>query len=273
MKKALLLALMILPLMATAQIADSTYRVVPMQAAYNFRDAGGYKTTDNREVVSRRIYRSAEISRLTDQDLQEFSDRKIQTVIDFRGTVEAAAAPDRLPEGVRYTLCPAGSENVSHNPADYLKGMDEGAFLMSFYEGSIPYLSDRYKPLFKELLELPDDNALLFHCTGGRDRTGMANALILYILNVPMETIIEDYVASNHYLKPMNKEMYKKAAEYGVDPEEIEKKFELRPEYMQGFFNSITQKYGTVENFFAQELGVGETERTCLRNKFTQDCR
>lgn len=272
MKRNLLFILLILPLMVTAQIADSTRRVVPMQAAYNFRDAGGYTTNDNREVVLRRIYRSAEISRLTDKDLQEFTDRNITTVIDFRGTSEAAAAPDRLPEGVRYTLCPAGSENVDLNVANYFN-IDGDNFLTSFYESSVPYLSERYKPLFKELLELPDNCALLFHCTGGRDRTGMASALILYILNVPMETIIEDYVASNHYLKPMNKEMYKKVAEYGIDPEELAKKLELRPEYMHGFFNSIIKEYGSVETFFAQELGVGEAERESLRNKFTQTIR
>ena len=72
-----------------AQINDSLRRVVKMEGAFNFRDAGGYKTADGKEVVLGKIYRSDAIDKLSDRDLKTFKNKKISTVVDFRGVEEA----------------------------------------------------------------------------------------------------------------------------------------------------------------------------------------
>ncbi|WP_315823778.1 tyrosine-protein phosphatase [Paraflavitalea speifideaquila] len=89
-----------------------------------------------------------------------------------------------------------------------------------------PYYSDRYKPLFQKLLALPDTAAILYHCTGGRDRTGMASALFLYALGVPESTIEADFTASNIYLVPMHIRMYQGISQgMGLDMATVKRKW------------------------------------------------
>lgn len=268
MKTLVLFSALMAPCIAFAQLADSSKRVVRMQGTVNFRDAGGYTTKDGKKVVWGKVYRSADVSKLTEQDLATLEQRHIHTVIDFRGVKESQAAPDHLLPDTKYTLSPAGSDSLP-GAGQIIQQIKEGGFLEKFYSNT-QYLGDRYRPLFKQLLELPKEEALMYHCTGGRDRTGMATALFLYALGVPQETIEADYVASNVYLEPMNARMFKGLTMgTGLDEETVRKAMELRPEYLRGMFSAIVTKYGSVENFFDKELGVGPKELKLLKKKYT----
>lgn len=255
-----------------AQISDSLRRVVKMEGAYNFRDTGGYKTTDGKEVALGKVYRSDAIDKLSDKDLKTFKDKKILTVVDFRGIEEAKKAPDRLPQNTSYLLCPAGSNNLP-TAQDMVKFLKDKNFLFDMYgEGGLPYFGERYRPLFVKLLTLQPNESLLYHCTGGRDRTGMASALFLKILGVPQEVIESDYVASNFYLSknPTMKQMYSGLSKMsGMSDDEIKKQMELRPELIRNFFAVISKKYGSVENFFQVEMGIGPNEIAILKQKYT----
>ncbi|TCC90134.1 tyrosine-protein phosphatase [Pedobacter frigiditerrae] len=270
MKKLILAITLLIPIIASAQLADSSKRLVHVNAA-NFRDIGGYKTTDGKEVVWGKIYRSAAISKLTEADLELLDKKGIHTVVDFRGTAESAAAPDRLPKNTDYTLCPAGSENLP-DAAQMVALLKNGNFLGKMYgSDGAKYAGDRYRTLFMKLLTLDKKEAVLFHCTGGRDRTGMATALLLYILKVPQETIEADYVASNVYLKEMHKNMFTPLAKMsGLTVEAVEKEMALRPELLRDFFNELKKQYGSIENFLQQELAIGPKEITILRATYTK---
>ncbi|WP_048510382.1 tyrosine-protein phosphatase [Chryseobacterium sp. FH2] len=256
-----------------AQIKDSLRRVVKMEGAYNFRDTGGYKTTDGKEVVLGKVFRSDAIDKLSDKDLKTFKDRKIATVVDFRGIEEAKQAPDKLPQNTNYLLCPAGSNNLP-TAQDMAKFLKDKNFLFDMYgEGGLPYFGERYRALFVQLLTLKPDEALLFHCTGGRDRTGMASALFLKILGVPQDVIENDYIASNFYLakNPTMKNMYSGLSKMaGMSETEIKQQMELRPELIRNFFTAIDKKYGNIENFFQVEMGIGPNEITILKQKYTK---
>jgi len=258
--------------MASAQLKDSATRLIRMQGAYNFRDAGGYITKEGSHVVSGKVFRSADISKLTDDDLELMSQKHIYTVIDFRGHKEAAKAPDKILPGTRYQLCPAGSDSLP-DQAQMAVLLQQGGFLNKMYgEASLPYFGDRYRPLFQALLTLPDTTALLFHCTGGRDRTGMANALFLYALGVPQDIIEQDFVASNVYLSamPMHEKMFSSlAAASGLSAAQVRNEMELRPELIRTFFASINKRYGSMEQFMQQELGVGPNELKLLKSKYS----
>lgn len=274
MKKIVLTMVMIaLGATADAQITDSLRRVVKMEGAYNFRDTGGYKTAKGKEVVLGKVFRSDAIDKLTDKDLKTFKDKKIATVVDFRGVEEAKKGQDRLPENTNYLLCPAGSNNLP-TAQDMVKFLKDKNFLFDMYgEGGLPYFGERYRPLFVQLLTLKPEEALLFHCTGGRDRTGMASALFLKILGVPQEVIENDYVASNYYLakNPTMKNMYSGLSKMaGMTEAEIKEQMELRPELIRNFFSVINKKYGSVENFFQVEMGIGPREIAVLKQKYTK---
>jgi protein-tyrosine phosphatase len=87
---------------------------------------------------------------------------------------------------------------------------------------------------------------------------------------VPQETIEADFVASNIYLAPRNKEMFKDmATATGMDVEALKKAMALRPELIRAMFSAIQNKYGSVETFFETRLGVGKEQIKLLRNKYT----
>lgn len=270
-KKTIITMAVLAPLFTFAQLNDSIKRLVPVKGGMNFRDIGGYKTTDGKEVVWGKVYRSASIDKLTDADVSLMDKKGIHTVVDFRGVAEAAKAPDRLPKNTDYTLSPAGSDSLP-NASQMVKFLKEGNFLEKFYGvDAVTYSGDRFRPLFVKLLTLDNNEAIMYHCTGGRDRTGMATALFLYILQVPQETIEADYVASNVYLKKMNKGMMAPLAKMsGLSEERIEKEMALRPELIRSFFAEIKEKYGSVENFLQQEMAVGSKEIALLRKEYTK---
>lgn len=268
MKKIFIAIAMLCPFIAGAQLTDSAKRLVRMEGALNFRDIGGYHTTDGREVKWGMIFRSADVSKLTEHDLRTLEQKRIHTVIDFRGKKEAAAAPDHILPNTDYTLCPAGSDSLP-GIKEIAAKLKQDSFLTAFYS-STQYFGDRYRPMFQKLLNLPKDEAIMYHCTGGRDRTGMATALILYVLGVPNEVIEADFVASNVYLAPMQGRMYQGIADASqMDVEQVKKAMALRPELLQTMFQAITLKYGSVDSFLQKELGVGEKEKQTLRKKYT----
>lgn len=255
--------------------------LLPLEGAINFRDIGGYSTSTGKKVLTDKIFRSAEISTLTDKDLNQLKDLHITSVIDFRGTDEAKQAPDKLPKGAQYYLCPAGSENVANgNHGDFLEKIknNDNSFLMDFYgEKGVQYFGDRYRLMFDKLLNNSNNEALLYHCTAGRDRTGMATALIYYILQVPMKTIEEDYVSSNVFLKEKKKvgadnseHMYASMIKAtGLSKEVLEERMALKPEYIRAFFSAINSKYGSVENFLKKEMNISSNDIIKLRQKYT----
>ena len=107
---------------------------------------------------------------------------------------------------------------------------------------------ERYRELFR-LLQETDDAAILFHCSAGKDRTGMGAALILYALGVPEQTVMEDYLASNGYLAG-------KYSRYAERFPQLKGMLEVKPNYLSAGIDSIRTAYGSVETYLREELGA-----------------
>ncbi len=253
-----------------AQVQDSAKRVVPVKGAVNFRDIGGYATKDGHHVKWNKVYRSAAINKLTDEDMQLLQVRHIYTVIDFRGTQEAKQAQDRLLPNTSYTLCPAGSDSVGNwmkNAAALTSG---DSLMLSFYT-STQYFGARYKPFFNQLLQLQDTSALLFHCTAGKDRTGIGAALLLYALGVPEKTIMQDYDATNVYRAAENGQAIKAMMGYmHIKPEVAKDMMAAKPAYLQASFTAIKKQYGSVDAFLKNEIGLTASKASLLKAKYLE---
>ncbi|OOQ60881.1 tyrosine-protein phosphatase [Mucilaginibacter pedocola] len=259
---------------AFAQIADSTKRHVTLQGAANFRDLGGYKTKSGKTVKWGKIYRSADISKLTDADIAVLQSKNIAYDIDFRGNQESAQAPDKLIPGVKYTLLPAGSDSLGNwmkEMAAAPKGKDVGDSLLTSFYGNTRYLTARYKPFFDQLLTVPDNESLMFHCTAGKDRTGIAAALFLYSLGVPYETIVEDYTATNYYRTAENSRSIKgMMAMLHVEEATAKSMMAAKKEYLDATFTAINKQYGSVDNFIKNQLGLNNKQLTVLKSKYLE---
>jgi protein-tyrosine phosphatase len=254
-----------------AQIADSARREIKLQGAVNFRDIGGYETEDGRHVKWGKLYRSGELSHLTDADVNTLNQLSITYVADFRGPAEVKTAPDKIPVTATRVSLAAGSEHTGDS--SYMKQMlmaakDSG--LIPFYS-DIHALGDRYKPLFEELLQVSPDSAVLFHCTAGKDRTGIAAALILSALNVDQKKILEDYLASDYYRRNENERSIKgMMAVYKMDASTARNLMGVKETYIMATFHAIEANYGSIGNYLDTVMGLTAPKRALLQKKFLE---
>lgn len=272
-KVTLFIAAVCMTVSASAQIIDSAKRKVDLQGAVNFRDLGGYTTTDGHHVKWGKIYRSADMSKLTDKDLATLKSRNIGYDVDLRGTQESAKAPDRINPGTDYILCPAGSDQMTGNMMAKLKdpNVNGDSLMIEFYQNTT-YLTDRYKPFFGKLLALPKDKSLVFHCTAGKDRTGVGAALLLYSLGVPYDTIVQDYEATNYYRSAENnRSTIAMTRMMGMSDKVAKSMMGVKKEYLDATFAAIKSQYGSVDNFLKNQIGLDDKEMKELKTKFLEN--
>jgi protein-tyrosine phosphatase len=181
----------------------------------------------------------------------------------LRGPHETQSKPDKYPAGTRYVNLPAGSENVG-TPASYAQ-MDLDSMMYQFYTKT-DHLKAKYKPMFDELLSLPTEKSLLFHCTAGKDRTGIGAALILSALGVDRSYVIADYKATNHYWE--NSQMVAGMIKSGVSEARVRAMMTADPNYIKAFFTIIESRYGSVELFLKNELELDDKKLKVLKDNY-----
>lgn len=253
----------------TLAVAQEKAKAIAITGATNFRQLGGYETTQGTHVKWDKLFRSGEISRLTDQDMKELAQRHISYVVDFRSNDEVAKAKDRLPEGAVYLQLPAGSENLNSWMSQLPKLNTADALMISFYSQTA-HLKAKYQPFFKQLLVMPDSSALLFHCTAGKDRTGIGAALLLYALGVPEQTILDDYLESNEYRKVENEKMVQQMVALGIKEQVAKDLSGVKSQYLMAAYEAIMTQYGSVDQFLSQEIGLSKQDLALLKKKYTE---
>ncbi len=256
---------------------DDPRRIVPLQGAVNFRDLGGYPIAGDSGCGQRRVrwgklYRAGAIHELTDADVAELAARRILTVFDFREASEAVKAPDRLPAGaIRHSLCSGGHDSPNDWAHRLAKETSGVGFMCGFYAAT-GTLAVRYRPFFEHLLALPDDHAALFHCTIGKDRTGIGGALLLGALGVSEEAILYDYLLTNVCRGEIPDDAPIPGLLDGtkLSPQVARDLLSARPEYLQALRDSITRAHGSLPAFLQKTLGIGPAETAILRERFTE---
>jgi len=111
----------------------------------------------------------------------------------------------------------------------------------------------------------------VFHCSAGKDRTGIAAALFLYTLDVSMETIMADYVSTNIYRRAENEKLIDYLTnEQGIDRTMATEIMDANPLYLETAFQALKRQYGSIDSFIYRELGINEAAKLRLREKFLQ---
>lgn len=249
-------------------------RVIALEGQSNFRDLGGYETTDGRHVKWGMIFRSGELSHLTASDYERISALHVRTIYDLRDRSERASQPTVWGAGPVQTFASAKSGTVSSAMGPLadpnIDAARARAALANFY-GEMPRLyAPEYRAIFHELLA--DDVPLLLHCTAGKDRSGLASALILTALGVPRTTVLQDYELTDQLLKPST-----------APPQtEFMRRFQslpaavrhammsADPQYIESAFSAIETGYGSIDNYFLKELAVGPAQIKQLRDQYLE---
>lgn len=177
-------------------------RLIPLEGASNLRDLGGWRGHQGQALRHGVLFRSDALHRLTDQDLATLEATGLSTVCDLRGRHEAAASPSRLPQGARAVPLPI-EPRIGASLRDLLANGAATRAETTRLLG-IAYLNyaTEQLPVYRQLCNLileDERRPLLFHCSAGKDRTGLGAALILTALGVSRDQILADYVATDRF--------------------------------------------------------------------------
>lgn len=242
--------------------------LLPLEGGFNLRDMGGYATADGRRVKHGILFRSGMMSLLTAADEAHLAGLGIATVCDFRRPGERRRDPTRWcePAGVLYwTRDHDASSGVL---GELLRGAfpsAEGvrASMISVYRDLLVDHAPSYRFLFERLAggHVP----LLFNCSAGKDRTGVAAALILSALGVPRDTIYEDYLLTNRFAdfsRIIGREESDRYAQ--IDADVLAPLLVADADYLDEAFVSLDHDHGGVDAYLAS-IGVDAEARAKLR--------
>lgn len=250
----------------------------------NFRDLGGYVAADGRRVKWRTVYRSGELSQLSDEDLGKLVELGIKTVVDLRSPEEVTArGKGRLPTGAELCAVPISS-------SDFFAKLIP-MFLKGDFSQVPPNLLDKVNRLlvrdfsaqYGELLSVLSDTSrrpLVFHCTQGKDRAGFGAAVVLSALGVPWDTVVEDYLLSNHYRKAENDKMLGMirrfaASQGGAESEEtaarrVEGLLYVKEQSLHAAHAEILERHGSIEAYLVEGLGCPKDVLARLRDELLE---
>lgn len=248
------------------------HRLIKLNQAMNSRDLGGYQTQDGKTVKWGRLFRADSLSSLDSHDQKVMQSLHIQTVCDLRSRFEQHMAPDQVPAGMKVIDCHVYPEDHDENEQLSFNDLPHGhTSFAGIYQSTL--LSTHSQAMFARVLhatlDLGDQSALVFHCSAGKDRTGMMAALILTLLGVDDETIIRDYLLTNQLYDfaigrqlPDDTEMGKLVAKMNLTRGD--------GPIMQNFLASIRAGWGSPDEFAKQQLQMTDQEITTFRKRFLE---
>ena len=231
-------------------------RNIMFEGATNFRDIGGYETSDGYNIKKGLVYRSDHLSNLTSGDLKIIKDLNIKTICDFRSDLELIENPSlfdelSLPKLLHIPIKTLGTQDLKElSSRDDITSQELANALEGHYVLYVNQHKEKYSTFLKNIAfeEIP----IVFHCFAGKDRTGFAALLLLGLMGVKKETIIEDYLLTNKYYKgPTSGSNWS-----DVISEKIKPLFEARAEYINAAFNEIQSRYKDIEEFVVKELNI-----------------
>ncbi|HTS50538.1 MAG TPA: tyrosine-protein phosphatase [Bryobacteraceae bacterium] len=248
-------------------------RRLALQGAYNFRDLGGIQTSDGKTIRWGQVFRSDTLTRLTSADYARLNALGIGLVCDLRTREERKTDPTEWQQGSPVFVLAPVSEND--------KGSSENNTLMdALRPGQMP-VEDAKKVFEQFYVRMVFDSASkfgavlraietsdrpsMFHCTGGRDRTGITAALLLHILGVPRETILADFVLSTRYLneRPARESETRQPA---ISAEVLR----LQPRYIEAVFKAIDQRYGSFDAYRREALHFTDDDVSALKTRLLE---
>jgi len=233
-------------------------RRIRLDGAVNFRDLGGYRTEDGRRVRWGQVFRADGLSRLSDDDHLLLGRIGIRRVFDFRTAGEIEEAPDRLPAdgSLAYVHLP-----VIHGRFDFVEAVRRlkmgdtswltPDFMVNGYINNIESFSGSWGEVIRHLIET-EAEPLVFHCTGGKDRTGTCAALILLALGIPEETVIDDHQLSNIYIAELLPALNKMMSGYGIDPQKLFPYLTAPRDCIVTLLDYIREKYGSAAGYLTR---------------------
>lgn len=269
-------------------------RRLPLNNLYNCRDMGGYYTKEDRLTRWGNVYRSDALHQIEETGQAYIVGMGVKTIVDFRSPEEISKDPNKLIwTSEVFNFNPhadvaqqASTQSVSRKDEEKIAQLE---IMVQTQEGKEQLIKNRnvmikqmeqlvlgtnaikaYKQFFKKLLE-DDVTPLIFHCQGGKDRTGWAAALYLGALGVDKDQIYQDYLLTDKMNAPRNAKrmaIYKKYTENEDVLAFLSSLQQTRKDYLDGAYNTVEKHYGTITDYLKEELELDNGLLERLKSKY-----
>lgn len=170
-----------------------------LEHAYNVRDLGGYEAFDGQVTSFRRLLRSDGLQRLTKEEWERLYSYGVRTVLDLRSLAEIKLHPDQVPENMMWYHCPLQRAQIDLKDVGGSAAQAFAGSLTEGYVNMVKHHGDLLAAALKQLTKGLQQGAVLFHCSAGKDRTGVLASAVLYMMGVEREDIIADYEVTFTY--------------------------------------------------------------------------
>lgn len=262
---------------------------IKVKGLRNTREISQFTTVDGKKLKKNSLIRSSRLDKLPLKRRNKFlDDYNIDTVIDMRTAVEISEGKElNYPEDVTYHHVPVLDQaffGVTHEKKmrtalfKESKKMDKEYnskdFMVNMYKSIVfeEYSQNQFKEFFDILLN-KGDGGIVFHCTGGKDRTGMASLFILTLLGVSKEDILADYAMSDYSNRHHNRilsVLIKLFIPYRNFKRVLNDLLYAKKEYLEKTIIALEEAYGSIINFLRNEIGITEEKQNRLKQLFLE---
>ncbi len=263
---------------------DLKNQQIGINTAHNARQLGGYIIGD-KQIRNDLLLRTARLSDLSKEDSTLLADKyRVQCIYDFRGQEESMAAPDVIPGNSRHLMLSISFESGTDSSTFKINSERERIEMLLKYADN-PAIQDLcarmydkiffekssqevYRRFFSDLMSVnPENGAVLWHCTQGKDRAGSASALLLSALGADRELIMADFKLSKEYYDPQVD-----AINIQTDTQRyvINTLVSVNPEIFEETLDKVDEKYGSLRNYLTECIGVTPEMMEVLRERYLE---
>ena len=268
---------------------DINNRLYEMESIPNARDLGGIVTADGKRIKRGRLFRSALLTYGSDSDIALLrDDLQIGCVIDLRTTYETSRVADREIEGATYINMPVmdwdnnlwfemfkfpGSEAEqlrAFAKTDMAKRMTRHMYIGFVMD---EYCQLQYAAFLQKLLEIDGGTNVLWHCSQGKDRTGLVAAFLLFALGCDRQAVVDDFAITNHYYRNVVDVAVSQLYAVGgtVDDASVVEALQgVRVDYFEAALDKLDEEYGSIDTFLRDILLITPANRQRLRELYLE---
>lgn len=248
---------------------ETPERRLEIPGLLNVRDLGGYETRNGLITKWRRLLRGDGLHRLTHEGIELLNSEGLTSVIDLRSEAELEKEPNPyLDQGqIGFFHKPVYDDLAPAMLATHEAGSEEP--LVGFYTTALLNRAEAIRDILATIASAPK-GAILFHCTAGKDRTGLVAALLLEIAGVDRETILADYSLTGDFIASLVEELLERTRQSGGDAERHAKFLSSAPITMAMALEQLDERHGSVENYL-KDIGLVAGDMSNLRDRLLGD--